>query len=447
MLDLDAAAPRGRISAGRDTTRMPTSTLDKERVRGFARRLKELESPVRVLRTIAWPASVRTRFFAAGCRELPEVRYDRPDTSRMRAELAALKAELTDDPVDRWLHRQAEAIETGARLVEAAGTREFHAHSAALYGTPATSSVDGQRSVLDLAQHVVELLLEFEKTDVGAPPEACHLATGVAQAMERAVAERFGADAPQVEIVDQLSANALAGPRRIRLLSRACFTDKDVEQLVQHEAFVHVATSLNGHRQTDLPILAAGHPGTTRTQEGLAVFAELISGALDLDRMLRLARRVIAIQMSIEGADFLDVYRYFLSEGLEPDPAYESTRRVFRGGLLTGGAPFTKDAVYLDGLLRVHSFLLTLVAEGRTDCLRLLFCGKLDLEDVPILGRLQAAGLLRPARYLPPWADDLRYLLSYLGLTVFLNDLDLSAIRARYADALHETPRLESAGA
>ena len=34
-------------------------------------------------------------------------------------------------------------------------------------------------------------------------------------------------------------------------------------QLLNHEAFIHVATGLNGRTQTDIPILAIGHPGTT----------------------------------------------------------------------------------------------------------------------------------------------------------------------------------------
>ncbi len=146
-----------------------------------------------------------------------------------------------------------------------------------------------------------------------------------------------------------------------------------------------MATSLNGRRQVDLPLLSAAHAGTTRTQEGLAVFAEFITGALDLDRLRRLALRVIAIQDVLNGADFLDVYRGFLAAGVAPEQAFESARRVFRGGVLTGGAPFMKDLVYLDGFLRVTNCLRAIVAEGRADVLPLLFCGKLDLEDLPAL--------------------------------------------------------------
>ncbi|MFT5260688.1 MAG: hypothetical protein ACI810_002443, partial [Gammaproteobacteria bacterium] len=57
-----------------------------------------------------------------------------------------------------------------------------------------------------------------------------------------------------------------------RIREGACFTDRDIVQLINHEAHIHVGTSLNGLAQTHLPLLAASHPGTTRTQEGLAAF-------------------------------------------------------------------------------------------------------------------------------------------------------------------------------
>ena len=88
--------------------------------------------------------------------------------------------------------------------------------------------------------------------------------------------------------------------------------------MLNHEAFIHVATGLNGREQTDIPILAIGHPGTTRTQEGLAVYSEYVSGTLDLDRLRRLADRILSVQMVIDGADFIEVYRWFLERSATP---------------------------------------------------------------------------------------------------------------------------------
>ena len=107
---------------------------------------------------------------------------------------------------------------------------------------------------------------------------------------------------------------------------------------------------------------------------------------------------------------------------------------------MTGGAPYTKDLVYLQGLLCVHNFLRAAVAADRIDCLRLLFCGKLDLEDVPALLELQAAGLCRPAAIVPAWASDLRRLVAYLTYSSFLNRIDLTRVRAHYASLLQTRP-------
>ena len=420
------------------------SAEDLEHIRQAAAHLRQAERPIRILRTLSWPPEVRERFFARRAQRLQEVSYPRIDPAPILAAVAAARRHIVGvSPIDDWLARQARAIETSARMLAAAGTPGLYAHARRLYGAPRDPLADHVTTPLRLAELLDQSLEAASRVDLGAPPPTCHLADGVAERMRQAVGSRFGEQAPEVVVVDQLSANALAGPRAIRIRRTACFTDRDVEQLIHHEAYVHVATALNGQAQTDLPILGAGHAGTTRTQEGLAVFAELVSGTLDPDRLRRLADRVLAIQMAIDGADFLEVYRYFLDRGVDPDQAFESARRVFRGGVLTGGAPFTKDVVYLGGLLRVHNFLRSAVAAGRSDCLRLLFCGKLDLRDVPALGHLAALGLCRPPRFLPPWAEDLRFLVSYLAYSAFLNRVDFAHLAEHTKELLAETPRID----
>ncbi len=413
-------------------------------IRETATRLRQAESSLRVLRSIAWDPSIKARFFERRACELPQITY-RPlenADSICDAIESVLHGIHGEDPVERWLMRIGQSLATTARLLSAVGTPDFFEYSRQLYGEPTTPLQDGLRTALDLARQVDALLNDEVHLDLGAPAPACHLAEGVAQSMRMATQERFGSAAPEVVVVDQLSANALAGPRAIRIRRDACFTDRDVRQLIQHEAFVHVATSLNGQAQPDLPILAASHAGTTRTQEGLAVFAEFISGSMDPDRFRRLADRVLAIQMAIEGADFLEVYRFFLDRTRNPDQAFENARRVFRGGLVSGGVPFTKDVVYLDGMLRVLNFLRATVAEGRADCLLLLYCGKLDIDDVPALSHLAKAGLCRAPRFLPPWLEDRRFLVSYLTLSRFLNRIDLEAVRIHTRDLLDHSPRL-----
>jgi uncharacterized protein (TIGR02421 family) len=406
-----------------------TSDHEKDRIREVAGILYKACRPLRILSTLAWAPEVKERFLASGARELPEVTYTPCDPApAIEAVREARRRIVPVTTIDLWLDRQANAIELGARMLSAVGTPSFFEYGRQLYGEPTAPLRYLPVTPGEVAQSVLDAITQLDHIDIHIAPPAYHTADSVAEDLARAVATHFGEQAPAVELVDRLSANALATSKAIRIRRSARFTDRDVTQLLHHEAYIHVATSLNGKAQTDLPILAAGHPGTTRTQEGLAVFAEIISGAIELDRLRRLADRVLAIQMAIEGADFLDIYRYFLERSSDPDQAFENARRVFRGGVLTGGAPFTKDLVYLLGLLQVTNLIRATFAAGRADCLALLFCGKLDLLDIPALCELYALGLCRPPRFLPPWISDPRYLLAILTYSLFINRLNVEPL-------------------
>lgn len=415
-----------------------------QRIVTIAGRLTDAAREVRILSHISWEASVRSDFFASGGKELPQPVYPHYDPQPVLDKVASARALMQTSEIDQWLERQALALERSAHMLAGVGTADFHLYSCELYGAPGDVLLDQNSTSLALAAEFDEVLSSLDGIDRELLPNQRVAATELADEIERAVAQMFGADAPEVSVVDELSANALAGAQRIRVRRDAIFNDKDVSQLIHHEAGIHVATSLNGLAQRHLPILASSHPGTTRTQEGLAVFAEFITGSIDPDRLRRLSDRIIAIQMAVDGADFLQVYEYFLERTRGDErQAYENARRVFRGGDLRGGAPFTKDIVYLDGLLRVHNFLRSVAASGRADCLPLLFCGKLDLEDIPVLCELHARGLCLAPRFLPAWVSDMRFLLSYLVYSAFLNTIDLKRVTRHYDELLQSAPLVE----
>jgi len=414
---------------------------EKDRIRRIAGLLYQASRSIRVLNAIKWPAEVKTEFFARGAKELPHVSYRPVDPApALEAIQQARRHIAPSGSIDLWLGRQAETLEHSAHMLAAIGTPAFFGHAREIYGEPTAPLRLFPLTPLELAKSVHETIEQLAHVDIEITPPEYRSAEAVAGDIARAVRSHFGDAAPRVELVDTLSSNALATPAAIRIRRDARFTDRDAAQLLNHEAYVHVATSLNGQAQTDLRILAAGHPGTTRTQEGLAVFAEIISGAMELDRMRRLADRVIAIQMAIDGADFLQVYHYFLERSPSEDQAFENTRRVFRGGVVSGGAPFTKDVVYLFGLLQIGNTVRAAFAAGRSDCLRLLFCGKLDVQDIPVLCQLYAMGLLRAPRYLPPWVEDPRYLLALLTYSTFMNKMEVQPLQAFAEQLLADAP-------
>jgi uncharacterized protein (TIGR02421 family) len=416
------------------------SEAEIERLRAAAALLKKAERPVRILRAVAWAPETQARFFANNEKELPQVTYQPLDAGPVREAIKEAKSKIDGTgPVHDWLRRTADTIDIGAAMLAGLGTKDFHKRSLELYGSPQTELMNCDVRPLDLARMLDYVLSAYSNLELNlnAKGELPTITAAQMQPRMQAILNRhFSDQSPRVEIVEHLSAKALAGAKTIKLRRDAAFSDRDVAQLVQHEAFVHAATSLNGSAQTAFPILAAGHPGTTRTQEGLAVFAELISGAMDPSRMLRLADRVLAIQMSMDGADFLQIYQFFKNKTHDKTQAFENARRVFRGGVLTGGAPFTKDSVYLEGVVRVHNFLRIAVQETRVDCIRLLFAGKMDIEDMPAVTALAAQGLCVFPKFLPPWARDLRFLLSYIAYSSFLNRMNLERVRDHYKDML-----------
>lgn len=414
------------------------------RAEAAAQTLKFAASRMPILRSMAWDGALRERFIASGGERLPEPEYPDVDTGDAREALAGLGDTLSGEhPVLAWLTRLRATLQTTADLLDARGTPDFYTYSERLYGTPTRRLLDGKTQVLELAHHIDDTLADMNLTHLVREDADERLdAKGFAAALKPKLVQHFGDDAPRVELSETLSAKATAGSRIIRVRADASFSRMDVRQLLQHEALVHTATALNGRAQDKLPILGYAHAGTTQIQEGLAVFAEMISGTMDPVRFRRLADRVIGIQMAVDGADFIQVYHFYLERTDDPDKSFENTRRIFRGGVLTGGAPFTKDMVYLNGLLRVHNFLRTMVKLNRADLIRLLFVGKLDLEDVPALAMLYKAGELSAPKFLPPWAADLRFVVSYLAYSSFLNRIKLPGFQGYYEDMIAQVPNL-----
>ena len=405
-----------------------------------AHALSKAAGGMRVLSSLNWDSGMRGQFLKNGT--LPNPQYPAVDTSDARGAIAHARKHIDGDHVVMdWLGRTASTLESTANMMDTRGTAEFFDHSVALYGEPTHLMLDGKTKVLDLARHMDSTLdgMDFDQLVVEGFEEQLD-AESFAKALRAKLEPFFGTNAPEVLVSEDVSAKAAASSKRIRIRADAQFTDRDVEQLLHHEALVHSATGQNGSLQTSFPILRHGHGGTTETQEGLAVFAEVITGNMDPRRFRRLSGRVIAIQMAIEGADFKEVFDFFIARNVERDQAYENTRRVFRGGVMSGGAPFTKDMVYLNGLLRVHNFIRTAVKLRRADLIRVLFVGKLDIEDIPALAQLASQKKIEPPKFMPPWASDLRFLVSYMAYSAFLNQVKMPGFQAYYAKELEIVP-------
>ena len=396
---------------------------DKLRLIKLANILYKASRKVRILSHLNWPSSVRYNFFRSGSEKLPNLTYPSFDPSPIRHRLSKAMDLMGDTPFDQWFKTKLQDIESGINLISQCGKKEFFNFSSKIYGLPKGKLRDGKTTPLDLANRFSSVM-EHYKNSSRLMDYDLMTANEVGEMMKKKIKDIFGNESPEILVVDNISAKATASSKRIRLRKGASFTEKDVDQLIHHEALVHVATSLNGRAQDKIKLLGANYGAVTKTQEGLAVFSEFITGCIDIDRMNRISDRVVAIQMAIDGASFIDVYRYFKDRTRLKTDAFENARRVFRGGLVSGGAPFTKDIVYLDGMIRVHNLFRAAINKGKLNDLEILFSGKIDLDDIPILLKMKKEGLINKPKYLPFWMKDLDRLISYFTFSGFISSMD-----------------------
>ncbi len=386
-------------------------------------RVDPIAKQMRLLNAIAWPRELEEQFFAQGKSKLPEPRYefDRGQAEMAIAELASVLPLLQGEHVFlQWLHRTTESFIDAYRLILAVGTPNFYRISLQLYGGARTTAFDRDSTNYDLARHVTERVGRSNEL-----VDTCELDTDAFVAfLEQELSEL---DPPMnIKIVRDptLSAKAICGSTRLRIREGAKFGRVEARGLFLHEIQTHALTAQNGSLQKKFPLLSSGGPRTTRTQEGLAVFSELMGRSLSTPRLMRLAKRVEMVGMAEEGASFLDLFRHLVEGGLPERDAYLDAQRICRGGMVKGGAPFTKDACYLAGLFDVYDFISRALRFQTPILGDLLLCGRIALEDTLALLWLRNQKIIEKPKYLPAWAAEWDGLLSYFSFTSFLEEIE-----------------------
>src|SRR3989441_8298247 len=262
-------------------------------------------------------------------------------------------------------------------MLESLGTEAFTELSVRLYGRPEGGFGVPGLTNLDAAEQFIRSSEELLASCLRTEEDFCILPQTVADTLRLKVAPFFK-DHPFEVVVDKaLASRAAAGARRLRVRGSPCFHPADIPQLLQHEAYVHSATMRIGREQPSLTSLGLGAPRTTATQEGLATFAELITTAMDLSRMRRIGLRIQAIHRALGGADFIEVFRFFLDAGQGLQDSFQSARRVFRGGDVRGRIVFTRDAIYVQGVVFTHTFLRQAIQARQGDYPTRLVAGPL----------------------------------------------------------------------
>jgi uncharacterized protein (TIGR02421 family) len=405
----------------------------KELVAQLAARVVEAQRPIRVLQAVRWENSVEEEFFKNKFRELPnipdystvELGFDPKAKAEEFEEIARdVKRDLGEtDAIGGILERTALEYRDVVRMLAARGTPLFYGYSRKLYGSPKDTFPDGKHTVRDLGHVLYEILTHVDERTLG-PMQARDIPAAIAaEDLNKRFAQYFHDDAVRVLVDDGILSDASAGSDYVKVRSGAKFSARDIDILEVHEGWVHVATSLNGQQQGVAKWLAKGPPRTTTVQEGLAALLEMFTFRTYPKRARRLNDRVLAVDKAEDGASFLDVFEWYRTEGYDEEECYLNTRRVFRGGVIGGGAPFTKDACYCKGIVLNYAFIQSAIQHKQAELIPFLFVGKVAHEDIPILARKVNEGVIKPPRYLPPMFRDLNGLAIWMAYSTFFTRL------------------------
>lgn len=293
-----------------------------------------------------------------------------------KRKLYNLRLEHIDDPtVAILLRNKRKELEVQLTMLEARESEAFRHYSQALFGEIPLSTKILAKSILT----DTDAAKEQRKSSLD-----CHGFAARANAAISIYQKEFDELRLAYEIRQDIS-GLMVSKSNLLIGENLNIDEARAEALIEHEVGTHILTYCNGKRQP-LHQMYAGLDGYDQLQEGLAVLAEYLVGGLTASRLRLLAARVIAADMMMKDAGFLEVYHHLHDDLQFSDKqAFDITTRIFRGG------GFTKDAVYLRGLEDLLEFLKN---DGR---LETLYIGKFDLKHVPLIEELLQRGVLRPA--------------------------------------------------
>jgi uncharacterized protein (TIGR02421 family) len=323
------------------------------------------------------------RFRASGCEEVPDFEYRtvHVDPDRLKREIHEQRIEDVCDPsIARLLREQRDHIDQQLSMLTHYNRPNCLYASLQMYG-------NAEDKLYRVARGVLETLAPGSSQESEATLDAAGFSKLVEQELNhyRRQDPSFSA---RVEVRGDVSSLTVANGTLL-VPERTALCERRAHALLAHEVGTHLLTYHNGNCQP-LALMSTGLAGYEQLQEGLAVISEYLAGGLTPARLRLLAARVVAVRHLLNKADFVQVFREMhRTFGLPARHAFFVTMRVFRGG------GFTKDAIYLRGVLDV----LELLQQGRS--FETLCLGKFAASQIELIQELRWRGVLRPPALLP----------------------------------------------
>lgn len=414
-------------------------------IQELSQRIVEAQRKIRILDSIKWDESVKQEFFKAKGKELPmvdkEYYANKPLPFNVHEKQEEFRIILRDaqnqlgqySAITRLIRRQCDEYCRAAQMLAVRGTPAFSELATELYGSPNDVFYAGGPRMSEMGTLLFDVLTDLNVQLQSEADLKRHTPEQAQEILQARLGLFFDKHPSKVTVMisDGMVADASAGADSIKLSQQAMFSDRDLRYMEVHEGWVHVGTTLNGAMQPNCFFLSKGSPSSSVIQEGLAVITEVVTFSSYPGRMLKITNRVIALDKVTQGADFLDIYRYFIECGLTEEDSYNQTVRIFRGSIPTGG-PFTKDLSYAKGFVLIYNYIRFAIGQKRVDSIPLLFTGKLVLDDLPLLGELKERGILTNPVYLPPPFQDLAALSAWMSFSLYLNQFDLNEIQKNF---------------
>lgn len=325
-------------------------------------------------------AAERKQFFSAKYNYEPQFRYPKIKFNgyKLHRLFFSQRLERITDLDIRQLYE--DIIYEYSGLIECIETigqgRKFYYNSLKSFGTPTEAAIENAK-----------FILRFDTDDFDEELKPIYT-VDEAKAYFEDFSKRYNFTY-QIRISNNLSAAAMVlnNTQTLVLKKGYKYSKNQLQVLANHEIGVHMVTTFNGLDQP-LKIFSNGLPNNVETQEGLAVYAEYMSGCLTIQRLRELAFRVIAVDSLNKGYSFADTFHLLHNQyKLNRDKAFTITLRVHRGG------GFTKDHLYLSGLIAIYKY-----ANNGLD-LGLLLTGKVAQPYASTIQKMQDMQLAVAPKY------------------------------------------------
>lgn len=409
-------------------------------VEEFSKALVEAQRPIQILDAIKWKDNVFEVFKKSKFKELPKTGKDYYKDITLKFDAEAKIKEFEEirksvekklgpnEPIAQILIRNCKEYENVVKMLMSRGTHDFYKYSKELFGSANDILRDGKTSLIEAGVMLNEILISIENSDLG----VCYLknipSEEVVNSLNDRLMNHFGDTEVTVKLDDGILSDAAAGSNYIKIKRGLMFSERDVEIFEVHEGWVHVGTTLNGINQPYAKWLSKGPPCTTATQEGLAFLLEVFTFVCTPERLRKINNRLVACEMAESGANFVQIFNYFKNLDQTDEQAFKNAHRLFRGGVVEGGAPFTKDISYSKGFIGTYNFIRSAVRIGKPEMIPFLFAGKVTLDDVPVLYEYSKQGLIEKPKFLPPQFSDLNGIVVWMTFSNFLNKMNMGTI-------------------